>query len=163
MTSTAIEHAATLLQQRRSEAMAEIEGLRNEVKEIEGALVSLGFASTLGAHPSEGLARKSVRAAVLALLESAPRQFSAAEIASAISAQLPDRPEDQLKSTIRTAVWTLRKHNQIVTVQGGRHLATKWLPVLNVDQAWDEAAREARAREEDEDADAANETDEPPF
>jgi hypothetical protein len=138
MTSTAVQQAIALLRERRTEALTQIDSLRSEVSEIDGALISLGAAPAslvlADAEPvnDSNLSRvagrtSSVRGAVLGLLESAPRSFTIPEIADLIadSAQ-GERSPKQFRSTIRTALWTLRQDSLVVSGEGGQHRAAKW-------------------------------------
>jgi hypothetical protein len=69
-----------------------------------------------------------VRAIVLDVLESENRAWTSAEVQETVAAEVgPERVDDQLKATVRTALWTLSKHGQSVKDDSGRHTATKWL------------------------------------
>lgn len=70
---------------------------------------------------------RPVRAMVLDVLESEKRAWSSAEVQKTVLGEVgPDRADEKLQATVRTALWTLGKHNQSVK-RNDRHLATKWL------------------------------------
>lgn len=70
---------------------------------------------------------RPVRATVLDVLESENRSWSSAEVQEAVLGEVgPDRADEKLQATVRTALWTLGKHKNSVR-RDGRHLATKWL------------------------------------
>jgi len=70
---------------------------------------------------------RPVRAMVLDVLESENRAWSSSQVQKAVLGEVgPDRADEKLQATVRTALWTLGKHNQSVR-RNGRHLATKWL------------------------------------
>jgi hypothetical protein len=137
MTSAAVQQAVTLLRERRIQAKREIESLTNEVDEIEAALRSLGaleasptaarVADPAAAVPRTALSSKTVRGAVLELLQSSPQALSVAQIVGALGPEMKQtRSDDQFRSTVRTALWTLRNDKWIDNPSRGLHRASKW-------------------------------------
>ncbi len=70
---------------------------------------------------------RSVRALVQEVLESENRAWTSAEVQEAVRAEVgPERVDERLQATVRTALWTLGKHGQSVRDDSGRHVAAKW-------------------------------------
>ena len=77
---------------------------------------------------SAGRYGRPVRAIVQELLESANRAWTSAEVQEAVRVEVgPERVDDKLQATVRTALWTLRQHGQSHRNDDGTHIATKWL------------------------------------
>lgn len=135
MSSPAVQEAVSLLRSRRDQARREALALTREAEEITGALRSLGADD--GAPvvaPAEDTetrpAGKAVRPAVLELLESVPRSMTIDEIVGMLNGSVrAGRSNAQFRSTIRTALWTLKNDGLIVaTHERGAHIASKWVP-----------------------------------
>jgi len=71
---------------------------------------------------------RPVRAIVQDILESENRAWTSAEVQDAVAAEVgPERVDEKLKATVRTALWTLGKNGRSVKDDAGRHTAVRWL------------------------------------
>jgi len=149
--------AIEYLQVRERQVRAQIASLNAGLKKLHDALVALGVEPQLdrdhglqhtndesttvsdegesktpdatpapGANP--GRYGRPVRAIVQGILEAENRWWTSAEVQRAVRAEVgPERVDERLQATVRTALWTLRKHGQSEKDGEGRHLAAKWL------------------------------------
>ena len=148
--------AIEYLQVRERQVQAQIASLNAGLKKLHDALVALGVEPRLdrdhglqrtddesttvsdegesktpdatpapGANP--GRYGRPVRAIVQAILEAENRWWTSAEVQEAVRAEVgPERVDKRLQATVRTALWTLRKHGQSTKDGEGRHLAARW-------------------------------------
>ena len=144
MSSSTIDQAVDLLLLRRTEAMSERDTLTDEIDRITDALRTLGVDDTptvyaYGLDPFHVAARVetrpsvqptsangSVRSAVLALLNGEHRLLSTNDIVNELRAYQGDREDAQFRSTIRTALWSLRNDGAVDRAGQNRYRATKW-------------------------------------
>lgn len=146
-----LAEAIEYLRDREHVVQQQVASLTADLRKIRSALVELGVEqqqlhwvdapttvsdesgseareATLTPGVNPGRYGRPVRAIVLDVLESENRAWTSAEVQEAVRDEVgPERVDDKLKATVRTALWTLRKHGQSVTDDSGRHTATKWL------------------------------------
>jgi len=137
MMTDAIADAVELLRVRRHEALTEIGRLQGEVTRIDGALSSLGGDPS----PSRGLGTnghqtspdeqggrtQNLTSAVHEAIESIDKWWSIDDLAKSLLPLQGERSDEQLRGTIRTALWSLRKRGQIVSNGHGRHKARRYV------------------------------------
>lgn len=144
----AISDAIELLRQRREQAVTELGRLQGEITRIDGALTSLGDAGRplVDVSHTEGSNGKNPNLTVAALdrIESVDKWWSMDDLVAGLRSVQGGRTDEQLKATIRTAMWTLRKRGQIISNGHGRHKASRY-----VDDPLDTSAPAATGAEGD--------------
>ena len=127
----AITDAIALLRQRREQAVTEVGRLQGEISRIDGALASLGDVvkpqhASSSADDVAGK-RNNLTEAVLECIDSADKWWSIDDLASSLRLLQGSRSDEQLRGTIRTALWSLRKRGQIISNGHGRHKARRYV------------------------------------
>lgn len=129
-----IAQATQLLRNRQDEINAMMAALQDEQQRIDAALDKLNAApaefaalrATRNAiiHGTSGLRSGSVTSAVFRLMATrADHWWSNDELLVQLRDLQGDRTEDSFKSTIRTALFTLRNRGDVVSENGRHHIA----------------------------------------
>lgn len=135
MSTDAIADAIELLRARREQTQTEIGRLQGEIARIDGALQSLGgtapkqAVSSKPAPSEEKAASMTITGAIEATVNSMDRWWSIDDLAHELSPMQGFRTDEQLRGTIRTALWNLRKRGKVTTNGQGRQKATRYLSV----------------------------------
>lgn len=136
MSTDAIADAVALLRSRREETLTEIGRLQGEVTRIDGALSSLtGAPTTPRVQPATtspppkpiepGGQPITITQAIVQATNSIDKWWSIDDLVRELAALQGDRTDEQLRGTIRTALWNLRKRDLIVSDKG-RHKAKRY-------------------------------------
>lgn len=143
---TAVQQAVKLLTDRHDELGRIITDATSERQSVAAALTSLGVSvdrenaavvadlAALVSGPAFGtggsvtVGRRSVRVVALETLDSADRVFSNDDLFAALVNEFPDRDEDQLRANLRSALFQLRKTDDVVQVAPGVHVSRRWRP-----------------------------------
>ncbi len=142
--SPAVQQAVKLLTDRHDELGRIITAATAERQSVAAALTNLGVpvtstdadvpaptlntGSAFGAGGAVTAGRRSVRLVTLEAMNSTDRVFSNEDLLAALVSEFPDRDEDQLRANLRSALFQLRKADEVVQVSPGMHIARHWRP-----------------------------------
>lgn len=154
MSTDAIADAVALLRARKEETLTEMGRLQGEVTRIDGALSSLtGTPATPRAQPVATPIPEpvdpaagqpiTITEAITRAISSVDKWWSIDELVRELRALQGSRTDEQLRGTIRTALWNLRKRGLIVS-EKGRHKAKRFMraATTNAESAADTADSE---------------------